>query len=40
MVQPTKALLGPETPIAYLTLGHFSGRNLIRSYIEDGPQGN
>jgi glyoxylase-like metal-dependent hydrolase (beta-lactamase superfamily II) len=38
--QIRRALLGPETPIAYLTLGHFSGRNLIRSYIEDGPKAN
>lgn len=28
-------LFGPEMPIAYYTLGHFSGRNLVRSYIED-----
>jgi glyoxylase-like metal-dependent hydrolase (beta-lactamase superfamily II) len=31
-------LLGPEMPIAYFTLGNFSGRNLIRSYIEDRPR--
>ena len=30
-------LFGPETLIAYFTLGHFSGRHLIRSYIEDQP---
>ncbi len=30
-------LLGPEMNIAYYTLGHFSGRNLVRSYIEDAP---
>ncbi|MEW6348961.1 MAG: MBL fold metallo-hydrolase [Thermodesulfobacteriota bacterium] len=30
-----KALFGPEMPIAYYTLGHFSGRNLVRSYVED-----
>jgi glyoxylase-like metal-dependent hydrolase (beta-lactamase superfamily II) len=28
-------LLGPEMPIAYFTLGNFSGRNLVRSFIED-----
>ena len=28
-------LVGPEMPIAYYTLGHFSGRNLVRSYVED-----
>jgi glyoxylase-like metal-dependent hydrolase (beta-lactamase superfamily II) len=28
-------LFGPEMSIAYYTLGHFSGRNLVRSYIED-----
>lgn len=30
-------LFGPEMPIAYYTLGHFSGRNLVRSYLEDAP---
>ncbi len=30
-----KQLFGPEMPIAYFTLGNFSGRNLVRSYIED-----
>jgi glyoxylase-like metal-dependent hydrolase (beta-lactamase superfamily II) len=30
-----RQLFGPEMFIAYITLGHFSGRNLIRSYIED-----
>jgi glyoxylase-like metal-dependent hydrolase (beta-lactamase superfamily II) len=30
-------LFGPEMAIAYYTLGHFSGRNLVRSYIEDAP---
>jgi glyoxylase-like metal-dependent hydrolase (beta-lactamase superfamily II) len=30
-----KTLFGPEMSIAYNTLGHFSGRNLVRSYIED-----
>lgn len=28
-------LLGPEMFIRYITLGHFSGLNLVRSYIED-----
>ena len=27
-------LFGPELPIAYVTLGHFSGLHLIRSYLE------
>ncbi len=31
-----KLLFGPEMPIAYYTLGNFSGRNLVRSYVEDG----
>jgi glyoxylase-like metal-dependent hydrolase (beta-lactamase superfamily II) len=30
-----RQLFGPEMLITYFTLGHFSGRNLIRSYIED-----
>ena len=30
-------LLGPEMAITYFTLGHFSGTNLIRSFIEDRP---
>jgi len=34
-----RTLFGPEMTIAYYTLGHFSGRNLVRSYIEDAPQG-
>ncbi len=28
-----RRLLGKEPPITYLTLGHFSGLNLIRSYL-------
>ncbi len=28
-------LFGSEMSIAYYTLGHFSGRHLVRSYIED-----
>ncbi len=28
-----RKLLGRELPLAYLTLGHFSGRNLIRSFL-------
>ncbi|MGB6064684.1 MAG: MBL fold metallo-hydrolase [Desulfomonilaceae bacterium] len=32
-------LFGRETAIAYYTLGHFSGRNLVRSYTEDQPSG-
>jgi len=33
-------LLGPEIAIAYFTLGHFNGKNLIRSFIEDQPHMN
>jgi len=33
-----RKLFGPEMSIAYFTLGHFSGRNLVRSYIEDRPR--
>ena len=29
-----KKLFGPEMAIRYFTLGHFSGLNLVRSYIE------
>ena len=32
-----RKLFGIEMPIAYYTLGHFSGKNLVRSYIEDRP---
>jgi glyoxylase-like metal-dependent hydrolase (beta-lactamase superfamily II) len=28
-------VFGPELSIAWYTLGHFSGKNLVRSYIED-----
>jgi len=35
--QIRRTLLGPEIAIAYVTLGHFSGTNLIRSFIEDQP---
>jgi len=31
----SRQLFGPEMLIAYITLGHFSARNLVRSYIED-----
>jgi glyoxylase-like metal-dependent hydrolase (beta-lactamase superfamily II) len=34
-VQIRRKLLGPEIAIAYFTLGHFNGKNLIRSFIED-----
>lgn len=30
-------LFGPEMAIRYVTLGHFSGKQLIRSFIEDHP---
>jgi glyoxylase-like metal-dependent hydrolase (beta-lactamase superfamily II) len=38
--QIRRKLLGPEIAIAYVTLGHFSGTNLIRSFIEDQPHMN
>lgn len=31
----SRKLFGHEMPIAYITFGHFSGRNLVRSYIDD-----
>ena len=39
-VQIRRKLLGPEVAIAYFTLGHFNGKNLIRSFIEDRPHMN
>ena len=33
--QIRRALFGREPLIAYLTLGNFSGRHLIRSFLED-----
>jgi len=38
--QIRRKLLGAEMPIAYFTLGHFNGKNLVRSYIEDRPHRN
>jgi glyoxylase-like metal-dependent hydrolase (beta-lactamase superfamily II) len=32
-----RELFGHEMPIAYYTLGNFSGTNLVRSFIEDCP---
>jgi len=32
-----RELFGPEMSITYYTLGHFSGWNLVRSYVEDRP---
>jgi glyoxylase-like metal-dependent hydrolase (beta-lactamase superfamily II) len=32
-----RKLFGREQPISYLTLGNFSGKNLIRSFVEDRP---
>jgi glyoxylase-like metal-dependent hydrolase (beta-lactamase superfamily II) len=32
-----RELFGPELPLAYLTFGHFSGKNLVRSVVEDRP---
>ncbi len=31
----SRKLFGPEMPITYITLGHFCGKNLVKSYIED-----
>ncbi len=36
--QIRKQVFGRELPIAYVTLGHFSGRNLVRSYLENSPR--
>ncbi len=33
-----RRVLGRELPIAYYTLGNFSGKNLIRSFIEDAQE--
>jgi glyoxylase-like metal-dependent hydrolase (beta-lactamase superfamily II) len=33
--QIRRTLFGRELPIAYLTLGNFSGKQLVRSFIED-----
>jgi hypothetical protein len=38
--QIRRKLLGPERVITYVTLGHFTGINLIRSFIEDQPHMN
>ena len=35
-----RILFGRELPISYLTLGHFSGKNLVRSFVEDHPAFN
>jgi glyoxylase-like metal-dependent hydrolase (beta-lactamase superfamily II) len=32
-----RELFGSEMPIAYYTLGHFSGKHLVRSFVEDFP---
>jgi len=32
-----RKVFGPELPIYYITLGHFSGKNLVRSFIQDRP---
>jgi len=33
-----RTLFGREMLIAYVTLGHFTGKHLVRSFIEDRPQ--
>jgi hypothetical protein len=33
--QIRKEVFGHELLIAYITLGHFSARNLVRSYLEN-----
>lgn len=35
--QIRKEVFGRELPIAYITLGHFSAQNLVRSYLENSP---
>jgi len=35
--QIAKELFGRELPIAYITLGHFSGKKLVRSFLDDRP---
>lgn len=35
--QIRKELFGKQIFLSYITLGHFSGRNLVRSFIEDRP---
>jgi glyoxylase-like metal-dependent hydrolase (beta-lactamase superfamily II) len=32
-----RKVFGRESMIAYVTLGHFSGRHLVRSFVEDRP---
>jgi glyoxylase-like metal-dependent hydrolase (beta-lactamase superfamily II) len=32
-----REVFGRELPLSYLTLGHFSGKNLVRSIVEDRP---
>lgn len=36
--QIRRKLFGREMLLAYVTLGHFSGKHLVRSFIEDRPQ--
>ncbi len=31
----SRELFGRELPISYMTFGHFSGKNLVRSIVED-----
>lgn len=33
-----RRVFGREIPLAYITLGNFSGRHLVRSFIEDRPE--
>jgi glyoxylase-like metal-dependent hydrolase (beta-lactamase superfamily II) len=37
--QIRRRLFGAELPIAYVTLGHFSGRHLVRSYLAGAHSG-
>ncbi|NIO04574.1 MAG: MBL fold metallo-hydrolase [Proteobacteria bacterium] len=32
-----RELFGRELPLSYVTFGHFSGKNLVRSFVEDYP---
>lgn len=36
--QIRRILFGREMLIAYVTLGHFTGKHLVRSFIEDRPK--
>lgn len=37
--QIARRIFGPELPIAYVTLGHFSGKHLVKSYLRKDDHG-